>query len=1145
MLTHADRLLRCVRRIASQSGPEPTDSGLLARFLTGGDPAAFEVLVTRHGPMVLRVCQHVLGNRHDAEDAFQATFLVLARKAASVRPTGCLAGWLHGVASRVALGARTAARRRRREALAPNFAPPDPRPDPLAELTARDTLRILEEEVQRLPEAYRLPVALCCLHGLTQEEAARQLGWTPGSVKGRLERGRKHLQRRLTGRGLALATALALVEVSRATAAGPGGRLVTSTTLAALAVASGNTAGPGLVSSEVLLLAERGLTHVALAKGNLGLLLLLAAAVAAGLAALGHQLSAGVTPEVRAAAEPRPSLPGGEPAKSPSDKEQARTDRSGDPLPVNAVARLGSARLHQGGTVAALAFSPDGKVVASCGGDDAAEDRAIHLWDVASGKEVGCFPGYDRLFLLGFSPDGKRLASAGMGTSVRLWDVATGKEWCRCGDDTPLTISALAFSPDGKLLAGICGQQAGHSVTLWDTATGKVVRDWKGKEREMWSVVFSPDGAILATAGPENALHLWDVATGTEQRHIEVDKGKKYPRPLAFSPDGKMVALANDDNTIHLWEPATGRELPPLRGHKGQIKRLAFAEGGKTLVSASADRTIRYWDTTRAKELQAATIASDRGENFWIMALSPDEKVVATGSSWGFGNTIRLFDTTNGKPLHARDGHTGPVEAVGFLPQGDLVASVGGARVVRLAETATGKERHHSESLPGFGLSMILSQEGRDHLVFSPVALSHDSSLVAVPGHAKENDEATVRIWEVASDREVDSVTGKFGDVIRLAFSPDKKMLALACFDQTIRVWDRAARKEVHRLTGHKGDIFAVAFSPDGKLLASGCTDQTARVWDLATGKELYQLRHDSAVHAVAFSPDGRSLASAGGQHLGEKAGDTRVHLWELATGQERGHLKGNHHLVTCLAFAADGKVLALGSSDASVRLWDPLAGNELGRLEGHRGVVNSVAFSRDGKRLVSGSTDTTVLIWDTTGLASASAPAVTLATAEREALWRDLAGADAGRAYQAMKMLHADGKEFVRYLKDRLRPVSRTDATQIARWIADLDADEFAVREKATAALAELGELAEPALRRALAARPSAELRRRAEALLGALAPASLPEQLRALRSVEVLELLATPEARELLTTLARGAPEGRLTREATAALDRLKARR
>src|SRR6516165_9112527 len=259
MPTRADRLLPYVRRTASQAAPDPDDSTLLACFLTGRDPAAFEVLVARHGPMVLRVCQRVLGNRHDAEDAFQATFLVLARKAANVRPPSALAAWLHGVAYRVASGARAVARRRRREQPTPDLDPVDPRLDPLAELTAREALRILEDEVQRLPRAYRLPVALCCLHGVSQEEAARRLGWTPGSVKGRLERGRKRLHQRLAGRGLGLAAALALVEFSRGTAAGLAPALASSTVKAAVAFAAGGHAGAALASAEVMALARSGL----------------------------------------------------------------------------------------------------------------------------------------------------------------------------------------------------------------------------------------------------------------------------------------------------------------------------------------------------------------------------------------------------------------------------------------------------------------------------------------------------------------------------------------------------------------------------------------------------------------------------------------------------------------------------------------------------------------------------------------------------------------------------------------------------------------------------------------------------------------------------------------------------------------------
>src|SRR5262249_50839165 len=203
MAARSEKLLQCIRRLFPAGPNEASDAALLRRFLGGRDERAFAALVDRHAELVYQVCWRVLGDAHDAEDAFQATFLVLARKAATVRPREALPAWLHGVARRVALKARTA-RARRPLAGTPLAAHPvDPRPDPLARLSARELLRIVDEELQRLPDGYRLPVILCCLEGRSQEEAALQLGWTPGSVKGRLERGRARLQQRLARPGLA------------------------------------------------------------------------------------------------------------------------------------------------------------------------------------------------------------------------------------------------------------------------------------------------------------------------------------------------------------------------------------------------------------------------------------------------------------------------------------------------------------------------------------------------------------------------------------------------------------------------------------------------------------------------------------------------------------------------------------------------------------------------------------------------------------------------------------------------------------------------------------------------------------------------------------------------------------------------------
>jgi RNA polymerase sigma factor (sigma-70 family) len=264
-----------------------SDAALLGRFVTERDEQAFAALVKRHGAMVHQVCWRILGNAAHVEDAFQATFLVLARKAATINPRGALPAWLHGVARRVALKSRSVHRRRHETGPLPEV-PADGRPDPLAEISARELLTILDEEIQRLPERYRLPVLLCCLEGRSLEEVSRQLGWTFGSVKGRLERGRARLHDRLVRRGLTLAAALASVEVSRALApASVIAGMAARTIPAAMAYGAGE-ASATVVSQSAAYLASRVVTAMAIPKLAItAVLVLTLAAVGAGIAVPG------------------------------------------------------------------------------------------------------------------------------------------------------------------------------------------------------------------------------------------------------------------------------------------------------------------------------------------------------------------------------------------------------------------------------------------------------------------------------------------------------------------------------------------------------------------------------------------------------------------------------------------------------------------------------------------------------------------------------------------------------------------------------------------------------------------------------------------------------------------------------------------
>src|SRR5262245_16698590 len=567
MPARADRLLRCVRRITDHAAPAPDDSALLTRFGTARQPAAYEALVARHGPMVLRVCRHMLGNLEDAEDAFQATFLVLARRAANVRPPGALAGWLHGVAYHVALRARQSALRRRHEGLAPDLTPPDPRPDPLAEVSAREALRALEEEVQRLPEAYRLPVVLCCLHGLTQDEAARQLGCTPGSVKGRLERGRARLHARLARRGLTLSAALAAAELSR----GPApAALAAATARQALAFAAGAGA-PGPAA----LLAEGVLRAMAPSRLRVAAALLL---LVAGLIA-----AAGVL------APPKPGSAA--PPSAPSAAPQPRADADGKPLPQGAVLRLGSVRLRHG-VPQSVAFTPDGKLLFSAG-----REQILRAWDPATGKQVREVPGpADGVSAIAVSSDGKLLAGAGMSDDVLLWEAATGREIRRLHGQRRVGIS-VAFSPKGdRLVSG--GLGAAH---VWDVATGKALHTLP-VEIDAVAVAFSPDGRHVATGS--TGVVLWDAETG-KPVHKLTGEGN-HVNAVAFSPDGRALLSAVLNGPVAAWDVATGKPLPGLPGNPRGVCALAFSADGKLLATGGRDfrreGEVYVWDWPARKE---------------------------------------------------------------------------------------------------------------------------------------------------------------------------------------------------------------------------------------------------------------------------------------------------------------------------------------------------------------------------------------------------------------------------------------------------------------------------------------------------------------------------------------------------------------
>jgi hypothetical protein len=346
--------------------------------------------------------------------------------------------------------------------------------------------------------------------------------------------------------------------------------------------------------------------------------------------------------------------------------------------------------------------------------------------------------------------------------------------------------------------------------------------------------------------------------------------------------------------------------------------------------------------------------------------------------------------------------------------------------------------------------------------------------------------------------------------------------------DRYLRVWDLATGKPARRVAVEP--MYRATCSLDGRRLAGGLSK--IRAWDALSGRELLRLDKPTHFRALALTPDGRRLVAS------EFARPIRA--WEVTTGAEISRLAGHDGATLALAVSPDGRAVASGGSDGTVRLWELETGKELRHFKGHQGPVLAVAFSPDGRRLLSGSRDTTGLIWDVAGALPAPA-AGRLTAKELEQLGLTLASADGAAALRAVRRLARAPGQSLPHLRDALGKGPAVEAGRLARLLADLDADDFKTREAASAELARLGKLAEAALKRARENRPSPEARRRIDAILKKLDDRVSPAELQALRVVEVLELIGTPEARKVIESVATSAPTARAAEEAKAALDRL----
>jgi RNA polymerase sigma factor (sigma-70 family) len=1008
-------------RTAGARPEDAADQELLRRFRDERHELAFAELVRRHGPMVLGVCRRLLG-ADDAEDAFQAVFLVLVRKAGSLGREAVLAHWLHGVAYRTALHARgEIARRRARE----KQEVPMAAADPLADLEWRDLRPILDEEVQRLPQRYRAPVILCYLEGQSYEEAARQLGCPKGTVAARLARARERLRAALTGRSVTLSTAgLAALLAERSEAAVSAG-LAGTTVRAALATATGQL---GVVPARAAALAAGVLKGLSLGKSVfMATLVLLGAVMACALAGQAGD------PEGRSQAVP-PPIP--QQAKGdaapPADKKAKAPAQPGPLLKV-----YKHKEIH-----AEAGFTP-AKTEAVLGEPLPVTFSVKNLGD----KEFGYWWGgdyrgtgrHDRFKIEAREasgkllrdpkarPDGTILDMGGLGGvySVKPGETKTqdielthyrtfersGEYTVTCrfaiqpGDNTLVVREETAFTVETTFRLKLLPRTEENVTRVLRQLIAKARADKSEALTQTVGVICSfgreraiPDLVAMAGAGDleHRRAALGGLGRFTTPAAVQaVLKGLQDPenpiREAAASALGEMKTEAAIDGLLAALpkeKPAVAAAVLPALGRTGSprvfeplVKALDHEDVSLRRAAVAGLAALGGKDALAA--LKRCTADADLGRREAVVKALVGPFYQTLDPEW-------LFPLIRAGKNHPQGG---------WDPEGavNLLRWYGGAKSLpNLIRCLDFKDPAPRTRFPSVIFTDLIYQHKAlkvtwHHQPKTPQELEENRRtlrrlkawLVEHNGGGKPPD---VREVEPALPARRPDMTPEIAALVKglgskkfaereaagqaLVKLGEEALPAVrwtAARGEDLETRRRAAalveaigrRWEVRSLTGHTDAVTSVALSRDGKRALSGGKDGGLRLWDLATGKELHRFESRSApVQAVALAPDGGRALSA--------SADGVVRLWDVRTGRSLLALKEGHlGAVGAVAFCPDGRRALSGGDDATIRLWDLEKGKELRRLLGHTDGVSSLAVTPDGRQVLSAGLDGTLRLWD------------------------------------------------------------------------------------------------------------------------------------------------------------------------------------
>jgi eukaryotic-like serine/threonine-protein kinase len=586
-------------------------------------------------------------------------------------------------------------------------------------------------------------------------------------------------------------------------------------------------------------------------------------------------------------------------------------------------------RNQHGGFAEDVAYSPDGRLLASVGGND----LVARVWEVRTGRLVRTLQGHKRqIHRVVFSPDGSRLATAGFDDSLRVWDAATGQQLVSIARPMDWPPIGLAFSPDGSRIACTEGGRDGTAAKIWDATTGQELFSWTEPDppngrppSSLVGVALSPDGKYLV---PFSFVSLWLVELETKKTVKLNNPAIPFITRVVFSRDGRRLAAAGPQGRVTIWEVPSGNPLLNLRFSSATVHGLAFSPDGRHLGAACGDHSIHLLNS-----VNGVTITTLRGHAAAVNSavFSPDGRQIASAGADGM---IRIWDIT------APQAGSRFVFPKGGLGMGSVAFSGDGQRLTAVK----------NEDLWTWDLTTNRQLSQRQFAVAisnMPPALSPDGRYLAGTRMQK------TFLLEVASGREVFAHQQRTNS---LAFSPDGRLLAEGLMDGSVRVTDVGTGRVLQSLQGHSVGNARVAFSTDGKRLASAGHVPNVKVWEVGTWQELHTLNgHTAVVLCLSFSHDNRYLATG--------SGDKSICIWDAATGQKLFSLPGQVDAVSCVCFSMDGKRLFSCGQEGSVNIWD--LQNRVILLTVH-GADKSVALSPDGKRLATSGESEVVQVWET-----------------------------------------------------------------------------------------------------------------------------------------------------------------------------------